>query len=172
MSHSRQLTALALGLAALAVGPGAAAASTTVLRTAGIGPLTLGMTRAAAVSTGWLGSRAPGCELASPRPVTYRFTGPKAPSGLRGTAEFDNGGLTNLSFTAGVRTATGVHLGTTTSRMVARYRTAGFSASARYVGTFQGTFVNVKRSGHQLVGGFGQRGRITVLAVPVIAVCE
>jgi hypothetical protein len=71
------------------LGPASTAgAATTLLRLDGIGPLKLGMTRAAALKTGWLADRAPGCELASPRPITYRFTGPKAPGGLRGSAQF------------------------------------------------------------------------------------
>jgi hypothetical protein len=154
---------LSPGLAALAAvvlwspasavgGPG-----TTVVRLDGIGPLHLGMTRTAAVATGWLAGRSPGCPLGGTPPITYRLTGPKAPKAVRGTAEFADGRLTTLSFTRGVRTSTGVTVGrTTTARMVARYRAAGFSASARFERTFQGTFVRVTeraRRGRRLRGG-------------------
>jgi hypothetical protein len=149
-------------------------AGSTVLRLDGIGPLHLGMTRTAAVATGWLGQRGTGCELGGrPFPITYRFTGRKAPRGVVGTAEFQHGKLADLSFTRGVRTSTGVTVGrTTTKRMVARYRAAGFSASARFESVFQGTFVTVKRNGDQVVGGFGEHGVITIVAIPAISVCE
>src|SRR5438067_9018651 len=107
---------IALGLPAAGVAsdrttPPAAgvAAAKTTLRLDGIGPLKLGMKRAAAVRTGWLAHRAKGCPLAGPAaPVTYSFTGPSAPRGLRGSAEFQSGRLHTLSFTGGVRTKPGV----------------------------------------------------------------
>jgi hypothetical protein len=163
------------GLAILLFGGSTQAAiAATVLRLDGIGPLHLGMTRAAALETGWLAGRATGCELGGPPlPITYRFTGAKAPRGIVGIAEFQANRLHSLSFTRGVRTSTGVTVGrTTTSRMVSRYRSAGFKATARYVETFQGTFVTVKRNGAQVVGGFGEHGVITTVAVPVVPVCE
>jgi hypothetical protein len=145
---------LLVGAAALSSASGATAA-TTRLHLDGIGPLKLGMTRTAALATGWLANRRPGCELASPRPIDYRFSGPNAPRGLR--------------------TATGVTVGrTTTARMVARYRSAGFAASAQFVSTFGGTFVRVRRrsGGADVIGGFARRRTVTTLAVPVVAVCE
>src|SRR3954462_5977793 len=99
--------------AALSSASGAAAA-TTRLHLDGIGPLKLGMTRTAALATGWLANRRPGCELASPRPLDYRFSGPNAPRGLHGSADFQGGKLRALSFTGGARTATGVTVGRTT----------------------------------------------------------
>jgi hypothetical protein len=162
-----------VGVALLA--PSASGASATaVLRLDGIGPLHLGMTRTAAVATGWLGQRGTGCELGGrPFPITYRFTGRKAPRGIAGVAEFQRDRLAGLSFTRGVRTSTGVTVGSTTAkRMVSRYRQAGFSASARFEDVFQGTFVTIKRHGDQVVGGFGERGVITVVAIPAITVCE
>jgi len=154
--------------------PTAEASATTVLHLNGIGPLRLGMPRAAAVATGWLADRGAGCELVSPRPVTYRFTGRSAPAGVRGAAQFDGGVLTALSFTRGVRTPTGVRVGHTTSaRMVARYRAAGFRASAAFEPIFGGTFVTVRRpNGRQVLGAFAERRRITQLAVPAIPVCD
>jgi hypothetical protein len=150
------------------------ASPATVLRLDGIGPLHVGMTRTAAVATGWLAQRGTGCELGGrPFPITYRFTGRKAPDGIRGVAEFQHNKLTDLSFSRGVRTSTGVTVGrTTTKRMVARYRQAGFSASARFEEIFQGTFVTIKRDGDQVVGGFGEHGLVTIVAIPAIAVCE
>ncbi|HEX6621927.1 MAG TPA: hypothetical protein VF024_19845, partial [Solirubrobacteraceae bacterium] len=103
----------ALGLAALAGAvlwaPATAAGgpATTVLRLDGIGPLHLGMTRAAALGTGWLAGRRPGCPLGGTPPITYRFTGAKAPKGIKGSMEFVNGRLSTMSFTRGVRTTTG-----------------------------------------------------------------
>jgi hypothetical protein len=154
--------------ASAAGGPG-----TTVVRLDGIGPLQLGMTRTAAVATGWLAGRSSGCPLGGTPPITYRLTGPQAPKAVRGTAEFADGRLTTLSFTRGVRTSTGVTVGrTTTARIVARYRAAGFSASARFERTFQGTFVRVRRHGRDVVGGFGEGRVVSIVAIPAIAVCE
>ena len=163
-----------VGAALLAPASASRASSTAVLRLDGIGPLHLGMTRTAAVATGWLGQRGSGCELGGrPFPITYRFTGAKAPHGIAGVAEFRHDELTDLSFTRGVRTSTGVTVGrTTTKRMVTRYRQAGFGVSARFEEVFQGTFVTVKRGGDQVVGGFGEHGVVTIVAIPAIAVCE
>jgi hypothetical protein len=163
-----------IALVALSAAAPATATASTILRLDGIGPLHLGMSRAAAVQTGWLAGRSTGCELgAPPLPVTYRFTGPKAPRGLVGTAEFHANRLRVLSFTRGARTSTGVTVRrTTASRMVARYRQAGFAASARFVDTFQGTFVTVKRHGQDVVGGFAEHRVLTMIAIPAIAVCE
>jgi hypothetical protein len=130
------------------------------------------MTRAAAVKTGWLADRAPGCELASPRPITYLFTGPKAPGGLRGSAQFDSGRLSVISFSRGVRTRVGVRIGAPTARMVSKYRNAGFGASSMFSPTFAGTFVTVKRGGRQVLGAFARGGHVKSLAVPAVPVCE
>jgi hypothetical protein len=149
------------------------AAGATVLGMRHVGPLRLGMTRTAALSTGWLAHRGRGCELGSPIPVTYRLDGRRAPVGLRGVAEFDDGQLTNLSFSAGVRTVAGVTVGRTTpARMVSRYRNAGLSAHAEYVDTFGGTFVNVTKDGSTVIGAFANGPVITMLAIPVVSVCE
>jgi hypothetical protein len=143
------------------------------LRLDGIGPLHVGMTRTAALGTGWLAGRSSGCTLGGTPPITYRFTGPRAPKAIRGSAEFENGRLTTMSFTRGVRTSTGVTVGrTTTARMAARYRAAGFAASARFDSTFQGTFVRVRRHGRDVVGGFGEGRVVSIVAIPAIAVCE
>jgi hypothetical protein len=169
----------ALGLAALVgaalCAPATAAGGpvTTVLRLDGIGPLHLGMSRTAAVATGWLAGRSPGCPLSGTPPITYRFTGANAPRAIKGTAEFAGNRLTAMSFTRGVRTSTGVTVGrTTAARMVARYRAAGFTASARFESTFQGTFVRVRRHGHDVVGGFADAGTVTIVAIPAVSVCE
>ena len=163
------LAGAALGVPAIAEG----GPSTTVLRLDGIGPLRLGMTRTAALATGWLGERRPGCPLSGTPPITYRFTGPKAPRAIRGSVEFENDRLSTMSFTRGVRTSTGVTVGrTTTARMVTRYRAAGFTASARFDRTFQGTFVRVRRHGRDVVGGFGEGSVVTIVALPAVPVCE
>ena len=78
-----------------------------------------------------------------------------------------------LSFTAGARTTAGVTVGRTTSaRMVARYRAAGFKARASFDSTFQGTFTFVTRNGRQVLGGFGERAVVSLLAIPSVPVCE
>jgi hypothetical protein len=163
------MTGAALGVPAIAAG----GPPTTVLRVDGIGPLQLGMTRSAALATGWLAERRPGCPLGGTPPITYRFTGPKAPGAIRGSAEFENHRLSTLSFTRGVRTSTGVTVGrTTAARMVARYRAAGFTALARFESTFQGTFVSVRRHGRDVVGGFADGSVVTIVAIPAVSVCE
>jgi hypothetical protein len=175
MRHLKSVLALAAMAGAALVVPANAAGptSTTVLRLDGIGPLHIGMTRTAALGTGWLAGRSSGCPLGGTPPITYRFTGPKAPRAIKGSAEFENNRLSTLSFTRGVRTSTGVTVGrTTTARMVARYRTAGFAASARFESTFQGTFVRVRRHGRDVVGGFGEGGVVTIIAIPAVAACE
>lgn len=169
------LIALALGVAAgCSLGTALSAPPPTLLRLDGIGPLKLGMSRTAAVSTGWLAGRKTGCPLGGPPlPVTFTLSGPKAPAGIAGVAEFTQGRLRSLSFTGGVRTAAGVVLGTTTTaQMVARYRSAGFAASARYDDTFAGTFVTVQRGGKQRLGAFGEKARPTLIGIPDVPVCE
>jgi hypothetical protein len=158
------------------IASGGQAAAAPLLRLDGIGPLHLGMTRADAVETGWLAHRTTGCPLGGlPLPVLYRFTGPSAPSGIDGSAEFDRGVLRGLSFNGGVRTRVGVVAGqTTTADMVSRYRNAGFRAAARFESTFQGTFVTVRRRAHgrQVLGGFAVHGVVRTLGIPFVPVCE
>lgn len=173
-ASARCLVALAV-LATPALLPEATgAASTPRLGLRAFGPLELGMTRTDAVATGWLAQRGRGCPLGGSPPITYRLTGPKAPAGVAGTAEFAQGRLTSLAFTRGVTTRTGVRLGRTSpARMAEHYRRLGFSARSRYVGTFGGTFVTVRRSGRDVIGAFARgRGPITVLAIPAVSACE
>lgn len=173
--RSKAPLALLMALAVLAVAAGPAA-SDTLLRLNGIGPLRLGMSRSAALATGWLAHRTSGCPLGGPPlPIVYRLAGRRAPRGLSGTAEFDGGKLRVLSFTRGVHTRVGVTVGrTTVGAMVHRYRAAGFRASAQYLSTFQGTFVTVRRSarGPQLLGAFASANVVETLAVPDVPVCE
>src|SRR4051812_41666047 len=137
---------LMLAVALVVLSPAATASATTLLHLDGVGPVRLGMSRTAALATGWLANRAPGCELASPRPGPVPVHRPQGAGGLRGIAQFDDGVLTDLSFTRGVRTATGVRVGrTTAARMVTRYRASRFLVSAAFVPTFGGTFVTVRR---------------------------
>jgi hypothetical protein len=176
------LTAAALACAALPATASAdlvAGRSTPLLRADGIGPLRLGMTTSAALRTRWLAHRGRGCELSGPPlPVTYQLSGPKAPDGVVGSAEFRRGTLRSLSFTKGVETTFGARVGATTARgMVNRARAAGFAARAQFVDTFGGTFVMVSRGGRQRFGGFA-RGRtsarrpISILGVPYVPTCE
>jgi hypothetical protein len=154
----------------------APAQGATLLRLDGIGPVELGMSRLAALDTGWLGDRDTGCPLGGrPFPITYRFTGPRAPAGIEGSAEFRQGTLAVMSFERGVRTRNGVVPGTTSvAGMLRRYRRSGFRASARYVSTFQGTFVTVRRQGGaQVIGGFAPANRpVQLVGIPFVPVCE
>lgn len=161
------------GAAALAVSA-AQSTSQTVLRLDGVGPLHLGMARKAALATGWLARKQTGCPLGGPPlPVTYRLTGPKAPKGVKGIAEFIGNRLRTLSFSAGVRTAVNVEVGrTTTAQMVMRYRAVGLTATSRYDSTFVGTFVTVKRKGRAVIGGFAESGPVSVIGIPFVPLCE
>jgi hypothetical protein len=106
-------------------------------------------------------------------PITYRVSGPQAAAGISGTAEFRGGHLRGLSFTRGVRTTAGVTVGKTRLvRMYDRYRALGFTATARYIDTFQGTFITVKRRGHRVLGGFGEGPTVSILGLPDVPVCE
>jgi hypothetical protein len=176
MRHPLTILAVVLTMSSASLAHTAASGNltSTLLRLDGIGPLHLGMTRQAALATGWLAQRAPGCELAgTPRPITYRLTGAKAPAGITGTVEFDHGRLRTLAFTGGVRTASGVVVGRTTAKqMVARYRASGLGASARYDSAFQATFVTVRRNGRQVIGGLAEKGSLTILGIPYVPVCE
>ena len=175
MEFLDSLIVAAITGSALTAPPATAAGgpATTVLRLNGIGPLHLGMTRTDALATGWLAGRRSGCPLGGTPPITYRVTGAKAPRAIKGSVEFVADRLSTMSFTAGVRTSTGVTVGrTTTTRMVARYRAAGFTASARYSSTFQGTFVRVRRHGHDVVGGLGEGRVVSIVAIPAVPVCE
>jgi len=166
--------AFAVVAVASVIGP-AAASSTTVLRLDGIGPLKLGMSLSAALATGWLAHRGSGCELNGPPvPVTYSFTGAKAPGGLSGVAQFSEGRLTEMSFSRGVHTAAGVSVGqTTVARTVARYRgLSGYGASSAFSPTIQATFVDVKRNGRQVLGAVAEHSTVTTLAIPSVTTCE
>lgn len=175
------VVAAAAGAGAVEAAPrDAAPAATTLLRLHGIGPLRIGMTRAAAVATGWLAKPHKGCSLGGPPlPVDYRLAGPKAPEGVRGTAEFMHGRLRDLAFSAGVRTSTRVTVGhTTVGQMVHRYRRAGYVASSQFADTFGGRFVTVRHHGsrREVLSAFAN-GRstdhaIVTLAVPSVPVCE
>ena len=167
--------ALVTTLAIACALPGASVAAVAPpLRTDGIGPLKLGMRQNAAVATGWLAGRTLGCELAGPnRPIVYKFNGAKAPAGIDGTAEFSGGKLRTLAFSKGVTTTKGVVAGVSTiKQMLARYRTAPFSASARFDTTFVGTFVTVRRGSRSVMGAFGEKKIVTLIAVPAVPLCE
>lgn len=159
--------------------PAQGAQATPKVTLKGIGPLRLGMSRGAALRTGWLAERATGCELGGrPYPITYKLTGPKAPAGIRAVAQFHRNKLQTIAFDGGVRTAHGVVVGKTTARgMANRYRAAGFTVKVRYESIFRGTFVMVSRGNRDLIGGYA-RGRlsarrpVSTLALPYVPTCE
>ena len=154
----------------LAAGPAHAA----VLHLDGVGPLRLGMLRSDALDTGWLSGRRPGCELGGPPiPIDYRVRGRGRYAAVRGFAEFSHGRLGNLTFSRGVKTVFGVEPGRTTpAEMVARYRRAGYRATAVYDSVFQGTFVSVSKRGRTRISGFATSGVVGSLGLPYIPVCE
>jgi hypothetical protein len=154
--------------------PAAASVKPALLRLDGLGPLKLAMTRTSAVNTGWLAHKGTGCPLGGPPiPISYRVNGAKAPAGVNGNVEFVNGKLSDMSFTGGVRTATGVVVGkSTVAQMLSSYRHAGFAASSRYDATFGVTFVTVKRNGKVVLQGLAAKKTIQTLAIPAIQLCE
>jgi hypothetical protein len=172
MKPSRLIFTL-VALFALVV-PAAASTKPALLRLDGLGPLKLGMTPTAALNTGWLAHKGTGCPLGGPPvPVTYRVNGRKAPAGISGNVEFANGKLADMSFSSGVRTATGVVVGkSTVGQMLSSYRHAGFAAASRFDATFGGTFVTVKRHGKAVLQGFAPKKTIQTLAIPAIQGCE
>lgn len=165
----------AIGAAVTAVALTATAAGNAappLMRLNGVGPVKLGMTRAAAVSTGWLAHRTLGCELASPRPVVFQFNGPKAPTGMRGSASFVGGRLVNIAFRSGVRTRLGIRPGVSTTRaMVRAYRRGGFHVTSVFDPTFRARFVTATRGGLS-IAAVASGAVINTIAVPGIEVCE
>lgn len=173
--------ALSLGGLVALMGPTGPASATTVaatslptLRLDGIGPLKLGMTRTAAVKTGWLSGRSTGCELdGPPLPIVYRLRGAAAPKGIVGFATFAGGKLTNVSLDKGVRTSAGVTVNTTTiAQMVARYRSRGYKVKTDASSVFGGTFVSVTKGSRSVIAGFGTKKIVTSLGLPFIATCD
>jgi hypothetical protein len=171
----RRLTGIASLVVTLAF-VASAAAATTVLRLNGIGPLKLGMSQRAALSTGWLAHRSRGCPLGGPvaLPVVYQFRGPRAPTGLTGSAQFDQGKLSIVTVGRGARTQQGVTIGSSAARAVKRYRAAGFSAKTQFSPDVAATFLTVTRHSKTVpvLMGIVTRGRVTSLSVPFVAACD
>jgi hypothetical protein len=151
-----------------------AAATTTLLRLDGIGPLKLGMSRPAALNTGWLADRGLGCPLGGPVPVTYQFRGPKAPRGLSGSVEFNHGRLSIVTAGRGVRTQPGVAIGTSAAQAVKRYRAAGFNAVTQFSPDVAATFLTVTRRSKTVpvLMGVVTKHRVTSLSVPFVPACD
>jgi hypothetical protein len=149
-------------------------AGPTLLRQDGVGPLRLGMTRAAALATGWLADRGKGCPLGGPPvPITYRIDRASAPRAIRGIATFVRGRLARMSFSRGVSTAVGVIVGeSTVAQMVSRYRKAGFEVTRRFEPTLQATFVTVTHNGEAVLGGFASKNVIELLSIPRTQGCD
>ncbi len=85
----------AVAAALLLPGGAPRAATPTLLRLDGNGPLKLGLDRAAAVCTGWLTHRSSGCPLGGTPPVTYGLSGKSpraAASASASTARSSAGG--------------------------------------------------------------------------------
>lgn len=165
---------MAIGALALLLAAAAVAGTRTRLTFSGIGPLKLGMKLQTAVGTGWLTRRGTGCPLGGkPYPVTYSFTGRKAPRGIKGTAQFSRGKLQVLSFGAGVTTDAGLTVGKATiHEMVSLYRRRGDKVSTQFDKTFGGTFVTVRHHGKVVMQGFGAHSRLQMLAIPFVPVCD
>lgn len=168
-----RLVTLALTSALLLLLAAPALAARTTVRNNGIGPLKIGMKRSAALKTGWLSGRAPGCELAIPAPITYQLNGPDAPAPIEGSAEFNRHRLTSLVFSKGVKTKTKVIPGRTSIRRAASLlRRGGYKARTRYDDTFQVTFLTATRKRRQRFGGYAEKRRLQVLGVPYVPLCE
>jgi hypothetical protein len=171
---------VAITIVLLVAAAGAARSRQALLALNGVGPLRLGMSKVAAVGTGWLAQPHSGCPLGGkPYPVTYQLSGSRAPKGIAGVATFDRGKLTDLSFTAGVRTAAGVQPGTTTvNGMKAAYGKPPFHATSNYEDTFGATFVFVfKANGSEPVisgtaTGKGGAKVIGQLGIPDVPTCD
>jgi hypothetical protein len=85
--RARRPLIVAIAAFAVALTAPAVAGTSKRLSFTGIGPLKLGMKLQAATGTGWLAHRGTGCPLGGkPYPITYTFTGRKAPHGIKGTA--------------------------------------------------------------------------------------
>lgn len=164
----------ALTLVAALAAP--AVAAPPRLRLDGIGPLKLGMTRSAALATGWLSNPMPGCELQSPRPVGYDLAGPSAPAGLKGGVSFVSGKLVTVAVDKGAATITGVRPGVTTAaKMVSAYKKAGYKVTSLFDPTFQARFITATRGGKSIVGiasGASTSKVVSSLSVPFADVCE
>ena len=172
-SRPRAIGALAACIASLALITSPATAS-TILDLDGLGPVKLGMDENAVISTGWIGDKSDGCELASPPPSTYTFSGDSAPAGVTGTLTFTDGALESIVVTRGAQTALGIAPRRSTARtMVRRYRAAGFRVRSQYVRTFGGTFVTVRQGTRPVLAGFARRGKpLSYLGIPFLPVCE
>lgn len=166
--------AAAAAAALVPAGPAAGAAAPAVLRLDGVGPLKLGMTRAAAVRTGWLSGRSTGCPLGGPPvPVVYKLDGRGAPAAVNGTAQFENGRLTVFTFRAGVRTANGTAPGVTTlDQMRARYRRAPYTVKSETSTVFGGRFVRVLRGSAPVIAAFGSKKTVETLGLPFVPTCD
>ncbi len=148
------------------------AATPPRLRLTGIGPLTLGMTRPAAVATGWLANPQAGCEFYGPTARGYDFTGPQAPAGLVGNASFTNGKLVNISFRRGVQTHVGVRPGVSTRQaMVRAYRQGGFVVTDRFQPVFQTRFITARRGGKS-IQATTRAGKVFQLSIPLTEICD
>jgi hypothetical protein len=149
-------------------------AGPALLRQDGVGPLRLGMTRAAALATEWLAHRGKGCPLGGPPvPITYTIDVRSAPRRIRGVVHFVRGKLVHMAFSAGVSTAVGVIVGeSTVAEMVSRYRKAGFQVTRRFEPPFQATFVTVTHNGEAVVGGFASKNVIELLSIPRTQGCD
>lgn len=172
------IAAVAAGGLVAGAGSAGGAASPATVRVDGVGPLKLGMTRAAAVRTGWLSDRTTGCELAGkPYPLVYRLDGKGAPAAVDGTATFANGRLTLFTFTAGVRLANGTTPGVTTLQQAkARFSAAPYSAQITTSQLDGSKMLRVRKSGRDAFEAFTKtpdgKGPISLLGVPYVPVCD
>jgi hypothetical protein len=147
----------------------AAAAATATITSAGVGGVKLGRTYRSLRAAGLLGKVAPGCELGGPRTRSAPLRAP-----LRGSVDLTLGTprrVASISVRGGA-TAHGVGIGATVTRIRTAFPRAVVDHSAEDV--FGLTFVRVPRGG----GGRLEFGvdtitkRVTIIAIPRIAVCD
>ncbi len=174
MDRTSRTVRLAGVLAATIAGaaPAGAASAPTRVRLDGVGPITLGMTRADAAKTGWLSNPHRNCPDKGTVANGYELHGAKAPGGLGASVAFAGGTLRAISLEKGARTQTGVTVGVSTlTRMASAYRAAGYQVKAKRYPTVGGTYVTVRRKGIIVVQGFGTGKLVQTLGLPFIPVC-
>lgn len=146
------------------------------LKFTGMGPLTIGMTQAKAVATGWLSNKVvPACVLDPSGGPGYLLDGPKAPQPLQGSAVFRNGKLEAVTIRAGAGTDRGIWPGRSDAGDVRKaYPAPAFSIAFQNVIGVQIATVRPtgKRSTSMQFVLEGARQRVTSIGVPFVPICD
>jgi hypothetical protein len=171
------VSAALIGTAALVSGAGAAPADVTpagssapVVGPKGVGPVTIGKRYAVLRKQGLVGRIRRGCELGGPNTRSAPLTFP-----LRGSVDFNRSRLRrvrNITVTRGAATAKGIGIGSTLDEITAAYPRAQVDRNTEEV--FQFTLVTIPRSdgGKFQFAVSTETGKVTIIGIPNIAVCE